>query len=190
MANKKESKLEIIYIPVSSLVKLQGNPRINTDPKAIERLTLLIKEHGFQNPLNVYKAGGKYEIIAGNHRFDAGLSLGMTEFPCIVYEGSRKQALARAISDNKSNEWTDWDVPVLKDLLIELDDGSIDMHITGFNSHELELMMTAIKQDEKDLSDKVRNAFEVIVTCESETDQEAVFNRLTDEGLKCRVLTL
>ena len=148
MANKKESKLEIIYLPVSSLVKLQGNPRINTDPKAIERLTLLIKEHGFQNPLNVYKAGGKYEIIAGNHRFDAGLSLGMTEFPCIVYEGSRKQALARAISDNKSNEWTDWDVPVLKDLLIELDDGSIDMHITGFNSHELELMMTAIKPDD------------------------------------------
>lgn len=148
MANKKESKLEIIYLPVSSLVKLKGNPRINTDPKAIERLTLLIKEHGFQNPLNVYKAGGKYEIIAGNHRFDAGLSLGMTEFPCIVYEGSRKQALARAISDNKSNEWTDWDVPVLKDLLIELDDGSIDMHITGFNSHELELMMTAINPDE------------------------------------------
>lgn len=141
---KKGDKLAIIYIPASFLVKLQGNPRTNKDPKAIERLAKLIKQHGFQNPLNVYKVNGKYEILVGNHRFDAGLSLGMTEFPCIVYEGNRKQALARAISDNQSNSWTDWDLPVLRDLLIELDCGDIDMSITGFNSHELEMMMTAI----------------------------------------------
>lgn len=153
MTTKKGNKLEIIYIPADKLIKLHNNPRVDKDPRGIERLTTLIKEHGFQNPLNVYKSGGKYEILAGNHRFDAGVLLGMKEFPCIVYEGDRKQALARAISDNKSNEWTDWDVPILKDLLIELDDGSIDMHITGFNSHELELMMTAIKPDEQEVGD-------------------------------------
>lgn len=188
MANKKESKLEIIYLPVSSLIKLKGNPRINTDPKAIERLTTLIKEHGFQNPLNVYKTGGKYEIIAGNHRFDAGLTLGMTDFPCIVYEGTRKQALARAISDNKSNLWTDWDVPALKDMLIELDDGSIDMHITGFNSHELELMMTAIHVDETDapeLKDGDRAPFQQMTfTLHDEQAEElnAAIKKAKNEG--------
>ncbi len=153
MATKKESKLEIIFLPVSSLVKLQGNPRIDKDPKAIERLAKLIKAHGFQNPLNVYKVNGKHEIIAGNHRFDAGLSLGMTEFPCIVYEGNRKQALARAISDNKSSEWTDWDLPILKDLLLELDCGIIgEIEMTGFNSGELELLMTQyhVTEEEKE----------------------------------------
>jgi len=145
----KPQKLEIIYLPVADLVKLKGNPRIDTDPKAIERLAKLIKAHGFANPLNVYKSNGKYEIIAGNHRLDAGLSLGMKEFPCIVYEGNRKQAMARAISDNQSNSWTDWDLPSLRELLIELDSGDIDMSITGFNSHELELMMTAIKPDDE-----------------------------------------
>ena len=148
MATKKESKLEIIYLPVSALVKLKGNPRIDKDPKAIERLAKLIKAHSFQNPLQVYKENGKHTILAGNHRFDAGLSLGMTEFPCIVYEGNRKQALARAVSDNQSATWTDWNLPDLRDLLIDLDDGSLDMSITGFNSHELELMMTAIHQDD------------------------------------------
>lgn len=137
-------KLEIIYLPETDLVKLTANPRRDKDPKAIERLSKLITLHGFQNPLQVYREGGKYTIIAGNHRFDAGLSLGMTDFPCLIYTGDKKAALARAISDNKSNEWTEWDMPILKDLFIELDTGDFDIHLTGFNSHELELMMTAV----------------------------------------------
>lgn len=144
----KPLKLAIIYLPVTDLVKLKDNPRIDKDPEAIKRLANLIKAHGFQNPLQIFRSDGKNEIIVGNHRFDAGLSLGMKEFPCIVYEGNRDQALARAISDNQSNTWTDWNVPTLKDLLIELDGTEIDMSITGFNAQELELMMTAIKMDE------------------------------------------
>jgi ParB/RepB/Spo0J family partition protein len=104
---KQSKKLEIIYLPASSLVKLPGNPRRDTDPDAIGKLAVLIKAHGFQNPLQVFKENGTYTIIAGNHRYDAGLSLGMTDFPCLVYEGDRKAALARAISDNKSAEWSE-----------------------------------------------------------------------------------
>ncbi len=141
--SKESKRLEIVYLPASDLVKLPGNPRRDVDPKAIERLSKLIQVHGFANPLNVFKENGKFTIIAGNHRFDAGLSLGMTEFPCIVYTGDRKAALARAVSDNKSNEWTEWDMPLLKDLLIDLDTGDFDIHLTGFNTHEIELMMTA-----------------------------------------------
>jgi predicted 3-demethylubiquinone-9 3-methyltransferase (glyoxalase superfamily) len=33
-------------------------------------------------------------------------------------------------------------------------------------------------------------SFEVVVECEDEQHQEAVFNKLTGEGYKCRVLTL
>jgi site-specific DNA-methyltransferase (adenine-specific) len=151
--SKKLNKLEIVYISASNLVKLHGNPRRDKDPKAVERLAKLIKAHGFQNPLQVYAEKGKYTIIAGNHRFDAGLSLGMKEFPCLVYTGDRKAALARAISDNQSNEWTEFDIPLLKEILIELDTGDFDMYLTGFNSHEIELMMTAEFQDEGGTAD-------------------------------------
>jgi hypothetical protein len=140
----KPKQLEIIYISINNLAKLPGNPRKDKDPKATEKLAKLIKKHGFQNPLQIYKENGKYTIIAGNHRFDAGCTLGMKEFPCLVYEGDKKSALARAVSDNRSNEWTDWDMPILKDLIINLDDGAFDMELLGFNSHELELMMTAV----------------------------------------------
>jgi hypothetical protein len=153
------NRLEIIYLAASALIKLPGNPRRDKDPKAIDRLAGLIKAHGFQNPLQVYAENGKHTIIAGNHRFDAGLSLGMKEFPCIVYTGDKKAALARAISDNRSNEWTEWDMPILKELFIELDTGDFDIHLTGFNSHELELMMTAtFRGDEQSLMSKNFNA--------------------------------
>ena len=32
--------------------------------------------------------------------------------------------------------------------------------------------------------------FQVLVTCEDETDQRAVYERLTEEGRQCRVLIL
>lgn len=146
--SENQNRLEIIYLSASDLVKLPGNPRRDVDPKAIERLAKLIKAHGFTNPLNIFRENGKNLIIAGNHRFDAGLSLGMKEFPCIVYEGDKKAALARAVSDNASNAWTEWDMPLLKDLILFVDDGSFDMDLIGFNSHELELMMTAEFQGE------------------------------------------
>ncbi|MFA5379256.1 MAG: ParB/RepB/Spo0J family partition protein [Dehalococcoidia bacterium] len=158
--SKESKKLEIVYLSASALVKLPGNPRRDKDPKAIEKLSKLIRLHGFQNPLQVFRENGKYTILCGNHRFDAGLSLGMKEFPCLVYTGDKKAALARAISDNRSNEWTEWDMPILKELFIDLDTGDFDIHLTGFNSHELELMMTAVHQEEPDrsLMDKVFNA--------------------------------
>lgn len=39
-------------------------------------------------------------------------------------------------------------MPKLKDIIITLDTGDFDMELLGFNSHEIELMMTAIHPDE------------------------------------------
>lgn len=133
-------KLEIKYLPVSALTHLDGNPRKVIDPDAVEKLQKLIKEHGFQNPLQVFaESPKKYSILCGNHRFDAGVKLGMKEFPCIVYAGNRAKALARAVSDNKSGEWTNWDFPKLKDLIVEIDNGDFNVsELTGFDQEEID----------------------------------------------------
>ena len=131
-------KIELEYIKASRLVKLEGNPRKVKDKDAVKKLKKLIQAHGFQNPLQVYlEMSGEYSILCGNHRYDAGKSLGMDEFPCIVYHGDRQTALARAISDNKSSEWTEWDIPLLKDAFADMDNGAIDMEITGFSEQDI-----------------------------------------------------
>ena len=45
-------------------------------------------------------------------------------------------------------------------------------------------------KEDKDLSDKVGEAYEIVVSCDGEADQERLFNEFKERGLKCRVLTL
>lgn len=149
-----KSKLKIEYLSHNKLVKLEGNPRKTIDPDASKKLRKLIKSHGFQNPLQVYKEnGGKFTILCGNHRFDAGIAEGIQEFPCIVYRGSRNKAMARAISDNKSSAWTEWDIPQLKELMAEIDTGDFDMELTGFTEDEIKEMFDYGKEGLTDADD-------------------------------------
>jgi DNA modification methylase len=133
--------LEIVYIGIDHLKKFADNPRKEKDRNALEKLKALIKEHGFQNPLQVYEENNGYTILCGNHRFDAGLQLGRQSFPCIIYRGDRRMAIARAISDNKSNEWTCWDDERLEEQLLDLQKNEFNLALTGFDDMELEALL-------------------------------------------------
>jgi hypothetical protein len=69
----------------------------------------------------------------------------------------------------------------------ELDELGIDMSDFGFLSLEDDEEPQEAPQD---LSDEVKEVYEVIIECSSEGEQEAVYYKLTQEGFKCRVLTL
>ena len=45
-------------------------------------------------------------------------------------------------------------------------------------------------KEETDLSDDLKETFEVIIECGDEEFQEATYNKLKKEGFVCRVLTL
>lgn len=53
----------------------------------------------------------------------------------------KKEAAANIAANQHGGEF---DMPKLKEIIIDLDDGSIDPELLGFNSHELELMMAPI----------------------------------------------
>lgn len=141
--------MKIIKIHKSKLFHLEGNPRKIIDKNGAEKLQYLIKKHGFQGWLEVFRKGKamNYEIIVGNHRFDAAVALGITVFPCIEFKGTRKEALARALSDNKSSEWTEWDIPKLKDILTDIDDGKTNMEMTGFEQEEIDELFENISSE-------------------------------------------
>lgn len=141
-----KNKLELVYIEANKLRLLEGNPRQLRDSHGVKKLKTLIKEHGFQNPLQVWKGGdnGGATILCGNHRFIAGKELGMTSFPCIVYVGIKTKALARAISDNKSGEWTEWKLPDLPDILVEIDTGEFSVpELSGFDQTEIDSLVAS-----------------------------------------------
>ena len=67
-----------------------------------------------------------------------------------------KKEAAANIAANKHGG--DFDLTKLRDIVITLDDGSMNMELIGFNSHELELMMTAVHQEPEDSA--IRKNFE------------------------------
>lgn len=80
-------------------------PRLALPPLAIEELTASIREHGILQPIIVRPTEpGQYEIVAGERRLRAVLSLGMPMIPAIVEAMSDEIALEVAIIENLQRE--------------------------------------------------------------------------------------
>ncbi|HLQ23920.1 MAG TPA: ParB/RepB/Spo0J family partition protein, partial [Gemmatimonadales bacterium] len=58
----------------------QRNPR----PAHLKALSASIERMGFITPLVAVERDGTYVIIDGQHRFQAGVELGVKEFPIVV----------------------------------------------------------------------------------------------------------
>lgn len=86
---------------------LQPNPfqpRDNTDTNDILSLTKSIQRNGLLQPISVRPFGDRYEIIAGERRWRAALSLGLAHVPVIVRDASDEQMLELALIENIQRE--------------------------------------------------------------------------------------
>lgn len=97
--------MEIIYKRVDELVQYEGNARRND--AGVAKVAESIKEFGFMNPITI---DANNVIISGHTRLKAAMQLGMEEVPCIVQNLSEEDAKLARIIDNKSHEYSTWDV--------------------------------------------------------------------------------
>lgn len=134
-----DAPLKIEYVPVSRLRPFEGNPRTISE-RGLEKLQRSIEEFGFVNPILVQK--GTYMVIAGHQRLKAAQEAGLTEVPVIALDMDDITAKAYNIADNRLQDESDWDFSALADLLSELDNGAVDLELTGFDHDEIERMMT------------------------------------------------
>ncbi len=90
-------------ISISSIVPNKNQPRKFFEKDAIEELKKSIKERGIIQPLIVRKSDeqdDKFEIIAGERRWQAAQSAGLHEVPVIVIEADNLKSLELAIIEN------------------------------------------------------------------------------------------
>lgn len=97
--------MEIIYKRVDELIEYEGNARRND--AGVAKVAESIKEFGFLNPITIDENN---VIISGHTRLKAAKQLGMEEVPCIVSTLSEEDAKLARIIDNKSHEYSTWDV--------------------------------------------------------------------------------
>ncbi len=116
--------MEIVYKQVNELVEYKNNARQN-DAGAV-KVAESIKEFGFLNPITIDKNN---VIISGHTRLKAAIQLGIEEVPCIVQNLSEEDANLARIIDNKSHEYSTWDVGKLHQ---ELDNIGLNFKTTFF----------------------------------------------------------
>jgi len=133
--------------PVDSLVENPRNPNTH-NPKQILLLSKIIGGQGWRNPIVVSKRSGF--IVSGHGRLKAAKLLELQAVPVNVQPfKTEADEWAHLIADNRLAELADMDNSALKELLLELDTGEIDMDFTGYEQDALENLMTQFYDGEE-----------------------------------------
>ena len=96
----KENKTTI---SISSIIRNKYQPRKKFEKESLEELTNSIKERGVIQPIIVRKSDDiidKFEIIAGERRWQAAQKAGLHKVPAVVIEADNLKSLEFAIVEN------------------------------------------------------------------------------------------
>lgn len=128
-------------VDIEKVIPNPRNPNKHS-AKQIDLLAKIIDAQGWRAPITVSNRSGF--IVRGHGRLMAAQKLKLAQVP-VDYQDYENEAAewADLIADNRLAELSEIDAPTLKDLLIELDTGAMDMELTGFTADEIEAMMTA-----------------------------------------------
>lgn len=121
------ARLDIVQVPMDRLEQHPDNPR-SGDVDAIARS---IEVNGFYQPIIVQRSTGY--ILAGNHRFIAGLQIGMTTFPVVYADVDELGAKRIMVADNQTAKLGWDDEGILADLLEELHSTDTGLDGSGFD---------------------------------------------------------
>jgi len=90
-------------ISISSIIRNKYQPRKKFEKESLEELTNSIKERGIIQPIIVRKSNDiidKFEIVAGERRWQAAQKAGLHRVPVVVIEADNLKSLEFAIVEN------------------------------------------------------------------------------------------
>ena len=87
-------------ISISSIIRNKFQPRKTFNKDQMQELTNSIKERGIIQPIIVRKNSDKYEIIAGERRWQAAQNAGLHEVPIVEVHADDLKSLEFAIVEN------------------------------------------------------------------------------------------
>ena len=187
----KVHTVEIKKIQTDKLNPAPYNPRKNLQPgdPEYEKLKRSMQEFGYVEPIVWNKRTGN--IVGGHQRYKVLLNMGAQEIDCVVVELDEAKEKALNVALNKISG--DWNTALLKDLLLELDTGSLDITITGFDEEEIEALMTNTAPmdidellEDLDMSEAVEKPIWAVIRTPASNQEilERALSLLEQNGLK------
>lgn len=182
------SKIKVVIKKTDKLIGYVNNSRTHSDSQT-SQIASSIKEFGFTNPLLLDEDNG---VIAGHGRLLAAKKLELVDVPCIVLKGlTEAQKKAYVIADNQLALNSGWDMEKLTMEIETLQEMDFDVGVLGFDaSFFVEEMGGDSGGDDEIPDDNYSEQHAVIVTCESEIEQEQTFEKLTELGYTCKVVSV
>ena len=114
------SDLPVTVVALADLTPYPKNPRHIT-PAAVNAVAESLAAFGWQQPIVI---DPKKVIVAGHTRRQAALQLGWTHAPTVTI--AAKHARAYRLADNRSGEFSTWDLDVLPGELAALPTGQLE----------------------------------------------------------------
>ncbi len=91
---------QVLEIYVNDIIPNRFQPRLSFDEQKLSELAQSIKNHGIIQPLVLRKIGDKYEIVAGERRYKAALSIGLNKVPAIITDLDDDKSAEIALVEN------------------------------------------------------------------------------------------
>ncbi len=102
--NEAAPSIRAASLPAEALTPNPQQPRSNAKHGDVLSLARSIEQTGILQPIVVRCVSGRYQIIAGERRWRAARSLGMTHVPVIVRDATDDQMLEFALIENIQRE--------------------------------------------------------------------------------------
>ena len=162
---------------IDDLIGYDKNPRKFTE-KGLKDLKKSLLNCGDANIITI---NADNTVLGGHARLTVMKQLDYKEVDVKVpdrqlTEPEVKEIVIR-LNANTAGEW-DLDKLEANFELDDLTDWGLDVEFGGEPT------------EPKDISDDLKESYEVVCECNSEEEQEELFNKLVNEGIKCRLLTL
>lgn len=104
---KNRAQQTIRMLKTADIRPNPSQPRRLFAPDAIASLADSIRRYGMIQPLSVRRLSeqdGMYELIAGERRLRAAITIGMEHVPCVILHADEEQSAAMAIIENIQRE--------------------------------------------------------------------------------------
>lgn len=176
-------------MPKESKIKIDpNNPRYHSDRNK-ELIQKSLEDNGAGRSILADASG---VIIAGNGTYEQAQKLGM-DIQVVKTDGTKLVVLQRddldtddprrkslVIADNATTDTSEWDLEKLEDEYFEdIDFEEWDIANVGKNEYKGNF-------GDDGIGDK--NQYGVIVICADASEQEKVFNSLSEKGYECKIV--
>jgi ParB-like chromosome segregation protein Spo0J len=185
-SHSREVSMEFKKVFISELKPAKYNPRKDLQPNDLEyqQIKRSIEEFGYVDPIIINRDN---TVIGGHQRLKVLKELGHAQIDAVEINIPKNKEKALNVALNKISG--SWDTEHLTSLLAELKTEGM-LEITGFDEKEIAALKANLEKGDDEKEVALKSAFEVIIECPNENEQEKTYNELMEAGYKCRVLTL